>query len=634
MKIKIKSLIISFFIGIAIFNSCTDDFKIGNSFLEKAPGTDMTIDSVFGKAEYARNFLWNTYSKLYFGLTTNWSATGANMNLDMFECLSDCYHSHLSWGGISRYYYSGQYDATMENDNAHVKFNFTKENCWEAIRQSWIFIENIDRVPDMDNTEKDRLKAEAEIIIASRYFDMFRHFGGLPKVDHAYAVNENMTGVGRMTVKETTKFMTDLLDKAASTTALPWVLSAQESSNWDGRLTRASAMGLKCKILLFTASPLFNDNTPYCTEKPQDAVNKHQVWTGGYDASLWEDCLKSCEDFFRENSANGSPFYLIQATGTTRNDYRQAFRKAYRDRGCGVDNPEMLISTRTRYNMTDEWSNFLFYAYPSAYTPTLEYVDMFPLSDGTPFDWNNPAHVSKFDSDRDPRLYETILINNAPYYNGTVGNHDAEMWVGGIDIRQNSVNEAGGTATGFQLYKYMMDRSGTTQNLPIHWPYLRVAEIHLIYAEALMKAGRLSDAASEINKIRNRVGLNNIESIKPSILTNATDMLSAILNERACELGFEDVRFFDMIRHKMSADFKKQLHGLRIWRADGINDSWIDKPAASRGPRPSVFRYEKFPLQKETKRVWWQTFSTKWFLSALPPNEINKGYGLTQNPGW
>lgn len=30
----------------------------------------------------------------------------------------------------------------------------------------------------MDDTEKARLKAEAKSIIASRYFDLFRHLGG------------------------------------------------------------------------------------------------------------------------------------------------------------------------------------------------------------------------------------------------------------------------------------------------------------------------------------------------------------------------------------------------------------------------------------------------------------------------
>ena len=46
---------------------------------------------------------------------------------------------------------------------------------------------------------------------------------------------------------------------------------------------------------------------------------------------------------------------------------------------------------------------------------------------------------------------------------------------------------------------------------------------------------------------------------------------------------------------------------------------------------------EEFPLLGgEQSRAWWNPggFSEKWYLSAFPQNEINKGYGLIQNPGW
>lgn len=41
---------------------------------------------------------------------------------------------------------------------------------------------NIERVPGMDETEKKRLVAEAKCLIAARYFDLFRHYGGLPLI--------------------------------------------------------------------------------------------------------------------------------------------------------------------------------------------------------------------------------------------------------------------------------------------------------------------------------------------------------------------------------------------------------------------------------------------------------------------
>ena len=70
----------------------------------------------------------------------------------------------------------------------------------------------------------------------------------------------------RATVEETVNYMINLLDEAAATPQLPWDLGTDDT-NWQGRFTKAAAMGLKCKILLFAASPLFNHNVPYWSHR-------------------------------------------------------------------------------------------------------------------------------------------------------------------------------------------------------------------------------------------------------------------------------------------------------------------------------------------------------------------------------
>lgn len=42
--------------SIIVFSSCVDEFTVGDSFLEKAPGVDVTIDTIFSRAEYSRRF--------------------------------------------------------------------------------------------------------------------------------------------------------------------------------------------------------------------------------------------------------------------------------------------------------------------------------------------------------------------------------------------------------------------------------------------------------------------------------------------------------------------------------------------------------------------------------------------------
>ena len=630
------------FVGVALFvSSCVDQVKFGDSFLEKAPGVAVTQDTIFGKATYARAFLWNTYSKLYYALPVYWNTVEGKMNTGIFEMMSDCWHSHTDWNGINRKYYSGSYKAGDEDSSDDTRFGYTKENCWEAIRAALLFVENVGRVPDMEDAEKKRLAAEAKVIVASRYFDLFRHFGGLPLIKETYDVQPSYE-LPRATVEETVKYMVDLLDEAAATPELPWDLGTDDTT-WQGRFTKAAAMGLKCKILLFAASPLFNDDEPYCTEPPQDAVTNHQVWYGAYKPELWEQCWQACDDFFKELQAKGY-YELTQATEATAKGYRDAYNKAYFTR---ENNKELLISTHisrfSKFNSWDEWQ-YIFVnsgngtVITGGLTPTLEFMEMFPMSKGEPFQLNSTTNPFYTDNDynkptRDPRLYETMLVNGTQF-----GDHAAELWIGGRDNINDTEKETGKYATGFGCYKFYKEGVNSLKDKYLQWPYLRLAEMYLIYAEALLKSKNdLTGAIEQVNKVRARVGLGDLAACNPdkNLTNDANALLEEILRERACELGLEDVRLFDMTRYKRDDLFRKQLHGLKIYRNDGGgNTPWSGSTGnSSTYPKPTQFTYEAFPLVNPS-RAWWSNFSPKWYLSAFPPSEVNKKYGLTQNPGW
>ena len=627
--------------GVALFSSsCVDQVKFGDSFLEKAPGVAVTQDTIFGKATYARAFLWNTYSKLYYALPVYWNTVEGKMNTGIFEMMSDCWHSHTDWNGINRKYYSGSYKAGDEDSSDDTRFGYTKENCWEAIRAALLFVENVERVPDMEDAEKKRLAAEAKVIVASRYFDLFRHFGGLPLIKETYDVQPSYE-LPRATVEETVNYMINLLDEAAATPQLPWDLGTDDT-NWQGRFTKAAAMGLKCKILLFAASPLFNDNVPYCTEPPQDAVTNHQVWYGAYKPELWDQCLQACVDFFTELQSRGD-YELTQATEATAKGYRDAYNKAYFTR---ENNKELLISTHIsrfgKFNSWDEWQ-YIFVnsgngtVITGGLTPTLEFMEMFPMSNGEPFQLNTATDLFYTDNDynkpiRDPRLYETMLVNGTQF-----GDHAAELWIGGRDNINDTEKETGKYATGFGCYKFYKEGVNSLKDKYLQWPYLRLAEMYLIYAEALLKSKNdLPGAIEQVNKVRARVGLGDLAVCNPgkNLTTDADALLEEILRERACELGLEDVRLFDMTRYKREDLFRKQLHGLKIYRNDGGNTPWSGSTGnSSIYPKPTKFTHEAFPLVNPS-RAWWSNFSPKWYLSAFPPSEVNKKYGLTQNPGW
>ena len=311
------------------------------------------------------------------------------------------------------------------------------------------------------------------------------------------------------------------------------------------------------------------------------------------------------------------------------------------------DNKELLISTHIsrfgKFNSWDEWQ-YIFVnsgngtVITGGLTPTLEFMEMFPMSNGEPFQLNTATDLFYTDNDynkpiRDPRLYETMLVNGTQF-----GDHAAELWIGGRDNINDTEKETGKYATGFGCYKFYKEGVNSLKDKYLQWPYLRLAEMYLIYAEALLKSKNdLPGAIEQVNKVRARVGLGDLAVCNPgkNLTTDADALLEEILRERACELGLEDVRLFDMTRYKREDLFRKQLHGLKIYRNDGGgNTPWSGSTGnSSIYPKPTKFTHEAFPLVNPS-RAWWSNFSPKWYLSAFPPSEVNKKYGLTQNPGW
>lgn len=354
---KIFSYILALGMATGFFSACVDDINVGNAFLEKAPGVDVNIDTVFSKAEYTRNFLWSAYGQLYCTYTS-----GNMMNGAPIDVLSDSYHCYVGWGGpIQSYYPGGLTEDAQDTDNGNFmgKFSYSTKglgdvaggrvSIYETVRKCWQIIENIDRVPDMTESEKSCLKGEAYTIMASRYFDAFRNFGGLCLVRKAYAVGEDFFD-GRSTAWQTVEFIDSLIQCAVDESGYRWNVPDADIGQWSGRLTKASARALRAKVWMFAASPLFNNDQPYMTydKKPTGLEDELHVWFGKKDPTLWNRCLQACNDFFADNAANGNYYQLVQPTSQDEAGYRMAYRRAYRYRNDATHHEKIFDAHPTQ----------------------------------------------------------------------------------------------------------------------------------------------------------------------------------------------------------------------------------------------------------------------------------------------
>ena len=359
-----------------------EDLKFGEKFLDKPISNEQNIDSVFNKKVYAEQALAETYHSL-----PDYLPMQGRLGYGVLEMLTDL--GDWTKKGAPKFY-TGTVDGT-NTYLEHLPYRLDVANTTigvgpvYGIRRAYIYIENVDRVPDMTADEKAIGKAEAQVIIAYHYSQMLRYYGGMPWIDHAYTAEDAMK-FPRMTVEETVQKIVGLLDAAAS--VLPWQVNADN----DGRMTAASALALKSRVLQFVASPLFNAEKPYLEG---DASSQFLTWYGNYSPDRWQKALDAGLEFMRANKKNSDAYQLVN-TGNPRDDFAAGYFNRH--------NGEVLISSRRFTTYATGKLPFAQVRYGVA-SPTLTYVDMFQMKDGTEFDWNNPDHnkFPFFDKDGNPR---------------------------------------------------------------------------------------------------------------------------------------------------------------------------------------------------------------------------------------
>lgn len=580
-----------------LLSAACSEIQFGDNFLGDRPeSSGADIDTMFNSAVNAEKVLTKAYTYLPYGLPTDNAQSprraGDKLGVNVLEALTDLHHSYRAneSDGPNNLYYNGALSSSVSSTYAGTEaYRFGSEYEYYAISYAWTFIENIGKVPDMTEGLKRQREAEAKMIIAIAYSELLRYVGGVPLLDHSVDVNEEFN-YPRATFAETVDYIVELLDEAS--TSLPWKASYGD----DGRMSKSGALGLKCRVLLFAASPTFNSNAPWHPEADD------YTCYGNYDKERWGRALRAYEQFFREMQASGG-IALVQPDDATHEARRAAYRTAYYDRG----NSEILISTRRGTSASNVLKSF--FAERNYSGPTLNYVNMFPYADGNDFpedfNWNvadaHPFYAADGTANRDPRLYETVAIPGAVWYDGTVAplhiNHPKH----------------GSPSTGFGQMKFILENA-TDRSGYIQWPYLRLPEIMLGYAEALNEYNGIPGnlAYSYVNQVRARVGLPGLKSN-----LSQTEFRTAVLRERALEFGYEEVRWFDMVRYGMESDFRKQLYGLES-KGDKQNN-------------PASFTYGVVELNR---RSWADNWDTRWYIAPVPKTEVDMGWGMTQNPGW
>lgn len=153
------------------------------------------------------------------------------------------------------------------------------------------------------------------------------------------------------------------------------------------------------------------------------------------------------------------------------------------------------------------------------------------------------------------------------------------------------------------------------------WYLYRVAETHLLRAEAYFWKGQLAEAAADINAVRNRAGAASIDANEVNI--------DAIFNERARELYYEEPRKTELTRVSfIYAMTGKQCYNGKTYSMENFSQDnfWYDR----------VIEKNNF-YREEVRAPHYNYRAAPWIvLWPIPASAINantKGH-INQNKGY
>ena len=609
-----------------------------DSYIDVVPDNIATIDNAFTDRNQAEKFLYTCYSYLpRIGYVS-----------------TDGRYDDLTWtgrtaiyGGIIPYQYWILRDGNRASDPYLDNWNGANGGTalFQAIRNCNILLEKINAVRDLDPIEKIRWIAETKFLKAYYHFLLVQQYGPIPIIDvnlPVTASNEDVM-VERMPVNEVFDYIIALLDEAMPDLPLKIDNVAIEM----GRATQAAALAVKAKAAVTAASPLFNGNATYVSFKD----SKGRPMFGVYDQGKWERAVAACKQAIDTCHHAGHGLYEYINSDLS-NETRKIVQvsRIFNDRW----NKEHVwaMSWMTSGNgFIEEVTIPPMHANHAAFSrgvinPTMKAAEMFYSKNGVPidedrfYDYENRYSIvltsatdSKFAQtgvqtaqlhlNREYRFYGSIAFDGGLWY-GLGNRSENGQWA--VNTKNGDISGQRGmerfSCSGFYIKKLSNIESSYNNQTFVHvrqdYPMIRLADLYLLYAEALNESltAPNDEVWTYVNYVRERAGLESVQDSwtnyakNPDKYTTQSGMRDIIRRERSIELMFEGHR----------------LNDVRRW---------------DRAPMELTGSVRGWNYMESTPEDFYQIvtvndvlFTDRDALSPIRTSELTKNYNLVQNPGW
>ena len=315
-------------IGTLSFSSCTDYINVDKYFYDQ-----VSLDSAFSKRVYVDGWLSSAYSVMdYIGEYR-----------EPFRWASDdLYHPDM------KDYVEGNYSA----DNQLSDKDQNESRLWkyyEGIRKASTFIQNVDRCSELTMDEIADMKGQARFLRAYCYWALIRVYGPVPLIP-LEGLDVNLSYEELSLPREHFDNLVDFIDQelAESARSLP----TKRTVNNLGRPTRGAALGLRSRVLLYAASPLFNGNTDFFNVK--DCYG-NQLVSQTYDETKWAKAAAAAKDVIELAKASGLyELYVVAPKATVLPSQRPPHNALYSDKNYpeGWADVDPLLSYKSNFDGT------------------------------------------------------------------------------------------------------------------------------------------------------------------------------------------------------------------------------------------------------------------------------------------
>ncbi len=645
---KCKRFIVGCMVVGMCFHSC--------NYLDVVPDNIPTIDHAFRNRNEAQQYLYGCLS--FMPDVGNINEDPAMLGADEIwvpESSNRIMHQILI-GNQGTESPVANYWSSARNDQSRLNGG---KNLWTGISDCNIFLENIHKPFDLQEQERNKWRGEILFVKAYLHYWLFRQYGPIPlmKENHPIDADADKVQQYREPVDDVVNYIVELLDEAAE--LLPAV--NEDPASDMGRPNKCIALALKAQVLTLAASPLFNCNRDYASFTDNRGIQLFPQ-DNSVEGAKWERAATALKEAIDIAHANNHRLY----------DFRTASQIAglsdetvlsMQVRGAVTErfNPEIVWGNSRLNNHTSlqrMCSPYFTSAHQGGagptknYAPTLRIVAQFYTKNGIPIEddqeWEGkdvwqPRSATEDERfymkpgyntiqlhfDREARFYGAILFDGGTFYGNNRINQDNNLWVG--EMRAGALNgfsiDDRSSFTGYICKKLAHYRSsipdnstGSMTSFNYAFPIIRLADLYLLYAEALneVKSAPDNEVYHYIDLVRERTGLDGVvESwqtyavdAKKSLPTTKVGMREIIHRERMNELAFEGARFWDLRRWKRAEEYlNRPIYGMNV-----------------HGITPEAFYQQTL--------IFTPKFEKKDYLWPLRVSALLYNINLVQNPGW